>query len=130
MTTALKTGNYKVGDDIVKVKYIKALTDFEPDTACKVNGWSPLKYDPYRDDQIMLAVSPAYNLGKINPNHRGLKLRLQQLAIVEEGDFKQNKKAEREEGGGRSNLLGIELPTSIEADSKPDTGEEIGEFVL
>lgn len=126
-TTAIKTGTNKQGK---KFQYIKAGSGYQPPTKCNVNGWTPLKYDPWSDDIIQMAVQPVYNMGKKNTRHQGLKLYLAGLVITEEGASKQEKYggAGKKDSTSGADLLGIELPTEIEA--TPDSGEEIEDFVL
>jgi hypothetical protein len=123
VTTALKSYSDKDGR---KVKVLKATSKFEPETACKVNGWSPLKYNPWGGDIIQIAFTPAFNTGAKKKRDTGLKLRLSQLAIVEECEAKKDRsKKFKEKKGKRPNLLGITVPDSIEVDgSGPDTGDD------
>jgi hypothetical protein len=123
MTTALKKTKNKEGEEIL---FLKATTNYQPETECKVNGWAPLKYDPWSGDIIRMAFTPAYNTGAKQKRHQGLKLRLSQLAIVEECEAKKKRSEEfKDKKGKRPNLLGITAPDSIEVDgSGPDTGDD------
>lgn len=118
VTTALKEMTY----DGNKVKVVRATTKKDDFVKAEPDG-SPMKYNPWSTDKIMIACTPSYNDGSRNKNHQGLKLYLDGIKIVEKN------RPEGDNGGGgprksAADLLGIELPDEIEAD-EPEVGDEL-----
>lgn len=117
VTTALKEKNYQDS----KVKVLKATTKHADKLVAVGMDNKPLKHNPWSTDKIILAITPSFNTGDLNPNHLGLKLYLNGLKIVESNMPAASSGNSQERA---ADLLGIELPDEIEVTGEPDTGDE------